>query len=192
MAGFNFNQRTEYSPTPLSIPLVEQVLHWDGIEAGDSAPIIARRILDFVNNGALVRDFRRWCISPEAPECVSQLSKKWAELLFCSVVSDIYSCHRHKQNLEVSSDLFPFWQIYGGAYYCKRHSSLDGFVARPNDPVWNEVYPPNGWMCGCSVLAIMKMDVRPRTRISRPISEALRLECTSWLQSRPDHILHMI
>jgi hypothetical protein len=200
MAAFSFNQKTEYAQAPLSIQMVEQVLRWDGIEVGDSAPIIAQQILSLVSSGGTERDFRNWCISSDAPVCIAtwqngaikgSISRKWAELLFVSISLGIYSSHRYKQNKEFT-EAFPFWQYFCDCRYCKKHSSLDGYVAKPDNLIWNDIYPPNGWMCGCSVLAIMEMDIAPRTRIGRPLNEKLRVECRNWFDIRPDHILKML
>jgi len=191
MAGFSFNIRTEYEPAPLSIQMTEQVLRWDGFNSVDSAPIIARKILDFVTDGATERDFMRWRESEEAHPCAAQLSKEWAQLLFRSLALATYSHHQHTM-LPIDPEIFPFLEYASATTYCKKHASLDGYIARPDDPIWNDIYPPNGWVCGCSVMPIMAMDVPPRKRIGRPIPEALRLQCVNWLHIRPDHILKLL
>jgi hypothetical protein len=191
MAAYSSNQKTEYAQAPLSIQMVEQVLRWDGFPSVDSAPIIANNILDLIRAGATNRDFRKWCEWPDSHPCAAQLSRNWAELLFCSVSLATYSDHQ-RAKFPVDIEVFPYWEYFSMTSYCKKHASLDGYIARPEDPVWKDIYPPNGWMCGCSVLPIMALDVPRRKRIGRTIPNALRLQCANWLHIRPDHILEML
>lgn len=39
------------------------------------------------------------------------------------------------------------------------HSALNGRVWRHDDPIWNTLYPPNGWNCRCRVSPISKKSV---------------------------------
>jgi len=201
MAGFNFNLETDYDMGQHAMSMVEQVLRWDGIYRADAVPVIAQHILKSAKKGETERDFRRWCNTPDAPFCISSWqeyatphsdSRKWPEILFTSVVLDIYASHRYNQIRESSNEDFPYWQLDCMSRYCKKHSSLDQYIARPDDPIWEDIFPPNGWMCGCSVLPIMDFDVPPRKRIGRPVSEELRTQCRNWLQTRPDHILKLL
>lgn len=34
------------------------------------------------------------------------------------------------------------------------HKALDGITAPANDPIWNRIYPPNGWGCRCDVIQV--------------------------------------
>ncbi len=181
----------EYPLGPLSIPMVEQVFRWEGIDPGDFAPAIAEKILGFVRDGALDRDFRRWCASGEAPACAAQLGRKWIELLFNSVAGHIYA-HGYYLDWASVSEALPFGQYFCESIYCAEHAKLDGFVARFDDPVWKDVYPLNGWMCGCAVAPIMEEDLEVRPYVARSVAEGLRLRCGTWLQSRPDKILRLL
>ena len=53
----------------------------------------------------------------------------------------------------------PFWQyIHGETREPKppraEHLALDGKVWRLDDPIWQRIYPPNGWGCRCGVVAL--------------------------------------
>jgi len=188
MSGFSFSLRTEYNQAPLSIQMVEQVLRWNGINPTEIASLVADQILRFVIDGLTERDFRRWCESGDSPEPLRYFPTKWGTLLFSSVSGAICACHQRKQLLEVSEGIFPYWQLFSMSRFCGKHSSLDGFIAPPSDPIWADIYPPNGWMCACTVIVLLQEDVPRRARISRPISEVIRAECRNWLLNRPDRI----
>ncbi len=40
-----------------------------------------------------------------------------------------------------------------------KHAELEGFTARLDDPVWEYLYPPNDWMCRCSVRTYSEKDI---------------------------------
>jgi SPP1 gp7 family putative phage head morphogenesis protein len=44
----------------------------------------------------------------------------------------------------------------------KSHLALHGRVFPADDPVWRALYPPNGWRCRCSVIALSERDVKAR------------------------------
>ena len=40
------------------------------------------------------------------------------------------------------------------------HRELDGKVFRADDPIWDRIYPPNGFGCRCRVRAISEREAR--------------------------------
>lgn len=38
------------------------------------------------------------------------------------------------------------------------HAALDGLRRPKDDPIWDRIFPPNGWQCRCSVIEIFKDD----------------------------------
>lgn len=44
----------------------------------------------------------------------------------------------------------------------KAHAVYAGKVFMYDDPIWNKIYPPNGWLCGCFVTALIKEEVEAR------------------------------
>ncbi len=54
---------------------------------------------------------------------------------------------------ERDSDIYPFLEYRTSSDKRVRaeHARLHGFTARIDDPVWDSIYPPNGYRCRCSV-----------------------------------------
>jgi hypothetical protein len=185
MSGFSFNLRTEYALAPLSLAMIERVLGWNEIDPADVGPVIADRILQFVRDGSIDRDFIKWLRSPDAPNSVTNLDKKWAALLFGSISLVTYSHHNYQQSLAVSEGL-PYWQLDCMTVFCASHSVLDGLVARFDDPIWKSIYPPNGWLCGCGVSPMVEEEALEEKGINMKVSPEILATCRNWLDVRPD------
>ncbi|MEK7764683.1 MAG: phage minor head protein, partial [bacterium] len=56
----------------------------------------------------------------------------------------------------------------------EKHAALNGFKAPKDDPVWDEVWPPNGFNCRCSVLEIFKGDAEAVS--SGPLPETVTID----------------
>ncbi|MGE0931676.1 phage portal protein family protein [Peijinzhouia sedimentorum] len=63
--------------------------------------------------------------------------------------------------LKRDADLFPFWQYrtVGDAAVRLEHAEIDGLILRHDDPRWAKIFPPNGWNCRCTVIALRASDV---------------------------------
>ncbi|MGN0014015.1 MAG: phage minor head protein [Candidatus Gastranaerophilaceae bacterium] len=72
-----------------------------------------------------------------------------------------YAVGRYKSQME-KSDVAPYFQ-YSAILDGKtrpEHKAMHGKVFRYDDPIWNTMYPPNGWHCRCTVKQLTKSDVR--------------------------------
>ena len=58
-------------------------------------------------------------------------------------------------------DAFPYWQYkqLERPTYRKSHHPFADKIFRADDPIWNIIYPPNGWNCGCYVKALTQSEV---------------------------------
>ena len=65
------------------------------------------------------------------------------------------------QRLKAKSGKFPYWQYVtaGDEKVREEHKKLDGVTLMHNDPLWDKIYPPNGWKCRCHVVPRMKHEV---------------------------------
>ena len=72
-----------------------------------------------------------------------------------------YAVGKYKSQME-KSDVAPYFQ-YSAILDGKtrpEHKAMHGKVFRYDDPIWNTMYPPNGWHCRCTVKQLTKGDVR--------------------------------
>ena len=44
----------------------------------------------------------------------------------------------------------------------KTHAVYANKVFMWNDPIWDSIFPPNGWNCGCYVIALTKAEMDAR------------------------------
>ena len=59
-------------------------------------------------------------------------------------------------DIEANKDTLPYlmYQTVGDARVRPDHQVLDGITRRVDDPIWNDIYPPNGWLCRCIVVQV--------------------------------------
>ncbi|NHB98412.1 phage minor head protein [Photorhabdus stackebrandtii] len=83
--------------------------------------------------------------------------------IFRTNMSVLYSAGRWAEQMENVDDR-PYWMYTGinDNHTRKSHLALHGLVFRSDDPFWQAFYPPNGWCCRCSVIALSHDDVRVR------------------------------
>ena len=74
-----------------------------------------------------------------------------------------YSAARY-QRLRDNVDNRPYWQYsaVGDARTRPAHLALSGKVYRYDDPFWATFYPPNGFNCRCTVIALGERDLKRR------------------------------
>lgn len=60
---------------------------------------------------------------------------------------------RKWQGFEGDKDLFPnlMYRTVGDSRVREEHQKLDSIIKPLNDQFWDTHYPPNGWLCRCSV-----------------------------------------
>lgn len=95
----------------------------------------------------------------------------------CNMAS-AYAVGRYKEQME-NVDVAPYLQyvaILDGRTR-PEHRAMNGKVFRYDDPIWNTMYPPNGWNCRCFVTQLTKGDVR-RKNIEVESSEGKIKEVT--------------
>ena len=74
-----------------------------------------------------------------------------------------YSAARY-QRMRDNVDNRPYWQYsaVGDERTRPAHLALNGKIYRYDDPFWATFYPPNGFNCRCSVIALAERDLKRR------------------------------
>ena len=78
-------------------------------------------------------------------------------------IAAAYSAGRYKRQRETIASR-PYWQyiaVLDGATRL-RHRELHGKVFRADDPVWDTIYPPNGFRCRCRVRSLSERQAKAR------------------------------
>lgn len=71
-----------------------------------------------------------------------------------------YAAGRYQQMKDVAAER-PYWEYRHGDSRVPRpeHQAWDGLILPADDPWWDTHYPPNGWGCSCTVVALSKRDL---------------------------------
>lgn len=116
----------------------------------------------FVKNASEMFEKKGWTGKKEVTnpktgevETVELGTSRRIKTIFRCNMSSAYSVGRYKQQLE-DADVAPYFQ------YCAvmdgrtrpAHQAMNGKIFRYDDPIWNTMYPPNGWNCRCTVVSL--------------------------------------
>lgn len=90
-------------------------------------------------------------------------SKHRIRTIYKQNINSAYNAGRQLEQLE-DADIAPYWQ-----YKCildestrPEHKAMHNKVFRYNDPVWQHIYPPNGWGCRCFVTNLSEGEVKSK------------------------------
>lgn len=100
------------------------------------------------------------------------------------------------RRLRRKKEVFPFWQYLTVAdgRVREQHRKLHGVILPENDPLWDKIYPPNGWNCRCRTRGLMAHQVKDvdfgemRRRVADYLGtrEWKMLEAQGWGVNRCD------
>jgi SPP1 gp7 family putative phage head morphogenesis protein len=130
--------------------------------AGVSDQRLIQKIRDelaqIIQDGGTRQDFEAAVRKLTSEAGVQQLNAFTLDTVFTTNMQKAYSLGRYEQMKEpATAEALPFWQYMtvGDDRVRPEHAVIDGFQARVADPVWNRIYPPNGFNCRCIVIALL-------------------------------------
>ena len=98
------------------------------------------------------------------PESYVQLgSPSRLKTIFTTNANVAYSSGRYKMMIQNVAER-PYW-LYNQIerkHKRKAHANYAGKVFMWDDPIWDSIFPPNGFFCGCYVTALTKAEVEAR------------------------------
>lgn len=99
-----------------------------------------------------------------------QLGSLWRlRTIYRTNLQTAYMAGRYRRQL-ARAKTFPYWQYVAVMDDHTRpgHRLLNGKVFRWDDPIWQYLYPPNGWGCRCRIRALTEAQVK---RLGKPIEK---------------------
>lgn len=88
------------------------------------------------------------------------------DTIYRTNMQSAYSAGQYQGYMD-NIDHRPYWMYDAVADHRTRpaHAAMDGLVYRYDDPFWTTFYPPNGYNCRCTVVALAERDIERSGRI---------------------------
>lgn len=127
-------------------------------------------------------DFRK-----KASRITDTFNRRWQQTEYGTAINcaeNASAYHRLKSEARV----FPYWEYRtaGDDRVREEHTALDGLTLRHDDPLWDQIYPPNGWKCRCYVVPRMAHEVEVSER-SQHEKAGRYMATTDWKNAVAQH-----
>ena len=127
-----------------SVAVIEQIqgVLEDVLESGQTQAVFARRVNELMKARGL-----------------SPLNPYHVETVFQTNTNSAYNTGRASQMLQPDvRRALPYWRYLTvlDSRVREKHRALHGFLARFDDAVWKRIFPPNGFRCRCTVVAVTR------------------------------------
>ncbi len=134
-----------------------------GIAKGDQLNTVFTALQRAIDDGISFDQFKKEC--GDIFERRGWTGKRaWrVDNIFRTNVQTAYNVGRYKQ-LNEDVDVLPYW-MYSAVNDSRtrpEHLAMNGRVWPANHPTWDTWYPPNGYRCRCSVIAVTETQVKNR------------------------------
>lgn len=119
---------------------------------------IQQQLVKTLETGATQEEFARAVRALMSQAGVEQLTTQQLQAVFNTNAFTAYANGRFEQMKDPAvAAALPYWKYVtvGDGRVRPAHEEMDGFVARQNDPIWRRWYPPAGFNCRCTVVAIL-------------------------------------
>lgn len=128
-----------------------------GIMQADVLNDIQAAVKKSVEGGSTFKDFKASFEDAYSRTGLSPLAPWRARLVLNQNVSNAYQSGRYERQEDPEyQKVAPYREYAHGFSDSPRpgHLALDGFVAKIDDPVWKDIFPPNGFNCSCRVFTL--------------------------------------
>ncbi|GKW40704.1 hypothetical protein PEC301879_05630 [Pectobacterium carotovorum subsp. carotovorum] len=105
-----------------------------------------------------------------------KLTPRRLKTIFETNMQAAYNAGRYEEQL-ANAEFRPYWERIGvmDSNIRPSHAALHGYTARYDDPVWQFMYPPDGYGCRCRVRARSQSDI-DRLKATVQHSEIVEVE----------------
>jgi len=93
----------------------------------------------------------------------------------------------HWARIQRTKRAFPYLEYVQIERPTKRHdhARFHGLIRPVDDPIWQRIYPPNGWFCGCTVIQRTEGQLK---RAGKEVSPPLDLNEVLWTNKRTGEV----
>lgn len=97
----------------------------------------------------------------KAKDVTDVFNKEWQKTEY-QTATLIASATENYNRLKGKVKLFPYWEYktLGDDKVRPEHRKLNGIILPANDPLWDKIFPPNGWKCRCYIVPRMAHEVK--------------------------------
>lgn len=129
-----------------------------------------QRVLDTLNDAIANGDtFKGWQDKVATGDVDVHLSRHHAENVFRTNVQSAYSVGRWQaQQRNLGARPYLMYDAINDSRTRPAHAAMDGHIARHDDPIWQSWYPPAGYQCRCSVIALSQAQAEARGHTGGP------------------------
>lgn len=130
-----------------------------------------QRVMDSLEaatqNGQTFRDWKK-AVLADVPD-LGKLPADRLDNVFRTAIQTHYNIGRWEQ-LERNRERRPYlmYDAINDGRTRPAHRAMDNHIAPIDDPIWNRWYPPNGFRCRCSVIALTEAQAKARGYGTKP------------------------
>lgn len=131
-----------------------------GVARADQLKAVFDSLNDVLAGGGTFADWRKKVETGQVP---LNLPKHRLDNIFRTNIQGAYGQGRwesQKRNLKTRPYLM--YDAINDSRTRPAHRAMDGHVARADDPIWRRWYPPCGYRCRCTVIALTQAEARAR------------------------------
>lgn len=121
----------------------------------------------------------------QATEKIDVFNKTWQRTEWQSATLISESTANYNR-LSKKTDMFPYWKYVAVMDGKTRpeHASLNGLILPANDPLWSQIWPPNGWKCRCYVVPLMRHEVEGINFNTERDKANAYFDTTEWVNAK--------